>query len=126
MKDYKKVYDHQVRLMKELQDLIPETISGFEKMQRNHSMDSALSAKTKELIALGISISTQCEGCMITHLHHALDVGATRNEILEVLAVATMMGGAPALTMCGIALEAIDQYKTGKSPTLLFDSVSMH
>jgi AhpD family alkylhydroperoxidase len=108
-------------LSKALEHEIPETMHGFEKMQRNHSMDGVLEAKTKEMIALGISIVSRCEGCMITHLHHAVNCGATRDEILEVLSVSVMMGGSPALIMSGIALEALDQYEAAKAPAHLFE-----
>ena len=123
MRNYKMEFDHQLRIKKELEAMIPETISGFVKMERNHSMDGALTVKTKELIALGISVNSQCDGCMITHLHHALEAGADRAEILEVLSVSVMMGGAPALNKSGIVLEALDQYEAEKSPAHLFDPV---
>ena len=39
--------------------------------------DGELSRATKELLALAISISTQCEGCIAWHVHGALGAGAT-------------------------------------------------
>ena len=107
--------------MKELEHDIPETMSGYHKMKRNHSMDGALNAKTKELIALGISLVTKSEGCITTHLHHALERGATRNEILEVLSVAVMMGGGPVLIYAAQVMEAFDQLEEVKQPARLYD-----
>lgn len=121
MKNYRKEFEHLVRLKKALEHEIPETMHGFEKMQRNHSMDGALEAKTKEMIALGISIVSGCEGCMITHLQHALDCGATRSEIMEVLSVSVMMGGSPSVIKAGVALEAMDQYRSRKAPAQLYE-----
>jgi AhpD family alkylhydroperoxidase len=107
--------------MKELEQDLPETMSGYHKMKRNHAMDGALSAKSKEMIALGISLVTKSEGCINTHLHHALDRGATRNEILEVLSVAVMMGGGPVLIYAAQVLEALDQLEQMKQPARLYD-----
>lgn len=121
MKNYKAEYEHLVRLNKELENRIPETVTGFAKLQRHHSMDGVLPAKTKELIALGIAIASHCQGCVITHLYHALDAGVNREEILDVVAVSVMMGGSPAMIMAGVILEALDQYEAEKSPAHLFE-----
>ncbi len=121
MKDYKNLFEHVSRMMKELENEIPETMAGYEKMQRNHSMNGALSAKTKELIALGISITTQCEECIVTHLRHAIEGGASRAEILEVISVAIMMGGAPVMASAGHVLQAMNQLLEQKEPARLYD-----
>lgn len=120
MKNYKAEYEHLVRLNKVLENRIPETLAGLTKLQRHHSMNGDLPAKTKELVALGIAVTSQCEGSAITHLYDALKIGASRAEIEEVLTVAVMMGGSPALIMAGITLEALDQYEAENSPAHLF------
>lgn len=122
MKNYKKDHDHLLRLMKELEIELPETMAGFDKMQRSHSMDGALPAKTKELVALGISIVAKCEGCMTIHVQHALNAGATRTEIMEVVSVAIMMGGGPAVVYACQVLEALDEFRVSKQPASLYDS----
>ena len=121
MKNYRKEYHRLTRLMKELEHDMPETLAGYHKMKRNHSMDGALSAKSKEMIALGISLATRSEGCINTHLHHALERGASRNEIIEVLSVAVMMGGGPVLVYAAQVLEALDQLEEVKQPARLYD-----
>jgi AhpD family alkylhydroperoxidase len=121
MKDYKNLFEQVSRMMKELENEIPETMAGYDKMQRNHSMNGALSAKTKELIALGISITTQCEECIVSHLHHAIEGGTNRAEILEVISVAIMMGGAPVMAYAGHVLEAMNQLLGQKEPARLYD-----
>jgi AhpD family alkylhydroperoxidase len=55
-----------------------------------------LSAKTKELVALAISIVVHCEGCIAYYVHDAVEAGATRQELLETISVALLMGGGPA------------------------------
>jgi len=64
----------------------------------------ALDGKVKELIALAIGISSQCQRCIGLHVEAALKQGATAEEIRETIGVATMMGGGPAL-MYGLEAE---------------------
>lgn len=71
--------------------------------------DGALEKKTKELIALGIAISKQCEGCIVAHVESLLAIGATLEEIAEVVDVAVLMGGGPAVTYGGKAIEIAKQ-----------------
>ena len=49
---------------RELRRLIPEVYDGFSKLHGSAMAGGALDAKTKELIALAISVSTQCDGCI--------------------------------------------------------------
>ena len=47
----------------------------------------ALDPKTKELIALGISICIRCEPCIISHVDSLIKLGVTKEEIQETVAV---------------------------------------
>jgi AhpD family alkylhydroperoxidase len=49
---------------------------------------SALDRKTKELIAIAASLIAHCQGCLEGHIKKALKLGATREEIGEVIAIA--------------------------------------
>jgi AhpD family alkylhydroperoxidase len=80
-----------------MQELAPAVLS-----------DGALSLKHKELIALGIAISSQCEYCIAAHLKKCLDAGVTREEIVEVCGVAVLMGGGPALMYGSRTMEMLD------------------
>ena len=55
--------------------------------------DGALAQKYKELIALGISISNKCYGWIEYHVSSAVDIGTSREEILEATAVAVALSG---------------------------------
>ena len=58
--------------------------------------DGAISAKTKELIALAISVVKQCDGCIATHAKAVAAQGATAEEVADALGVALLMDGGPA------------------------------
>lgn len=55
---------------------------------------SALDLKTKELIAIGCSLIAKCEGCLEGHLKKARDLGCTKEEISDAIAVAVGISAA--------------------------------
>lgn len=88
----------------------PDVMSGFARMHRAATADGVLPAKTKELIALAISIAGHCDGCIAFHTHDAVKAGATRAEVEEAIGVAVMMGGGSAAVYGSDALDALDQF----------------
>ncbi len=50
---------------------------------------TALSLKTRELIAVAVAITTQCSYCIEAHTKNAVEAGATDGEIAESAWVAT-------------------------------------
>jgi len=73
--------------------------------------DGALSAKQKELIALGIGVAVRCEPCIYLHVEKSLHAGATPAEIMEAAGVAVMMGGGPASTYAPVVAAALDHFQ---------------
>lgn len=55
--------------------------------------DGALSGKVKRLIALAAGLQAGCTRCIQGQIKDALAVGATKEEILEAVSVAIVMGG---------------------------------
>ena len=76
--------------------------------------DGALNKKTKELMALSISIVTKCEPCMEWHLDQAMQAGATDEEIYETIDVAIEMGGGQSMAYSRFVLNALE-YLKGKT-----------
>ncbi len=98
------------RLIKGLGTEIPDTMGGFGKLHKNAVAEGVLSTRTKELIALGIAIGVCCDGCIAYHVHDALRAGASKEEIVETIGVAILMGGGPALMYGADAYEALEQF----------------
>lgn len=90
---------------------IPETLQAFMGLHEAAASDGVLSSKMKELIALAIAVNVRCDGCIAFHVNDALQAGATREEILESLGVAILMGGGPALMYAVEALQALNQFE---------------
>jgi len=80
----------------------------FLEMEKAAYSDGALSKKFKELIAVGISVTIDCESCMQWHIEQAAKVGATKAEILEAIEVGIEMGGGPATVSARFALEVLE------------------
>jgi len=77
----------------------------FLDMEQAAFADGALPKKTKELIAVGISVVINCESCMQWHIEQAAGAGADRREVLEAVEVGIEMGGGPATAHARFALE---------------------
>lgn len=89
-----------------------EIMRGFHAMHQAATAPGALSTRVKELLALGIAISTQCDGCVAWHVTNAVKAGAVRDEVLETIGVAIMMGGGPSTYYGGKALDALNSVLT--------------
>jgi AhpD family alkylhydroperoxidase len=111
-KRYPEYYDHLRDLMNKLGESLPLTMTAFGQLHQKTVEDGALSAKVKELIALGIAITVRCDGCISYHVHDALEAGASRQEIAETIGVAILMGGGPSVMYGCEALEALEQFET--------------
>jgi len=77
--------------------------------------DGALTARTKHLMAVAISIAARCDGCVAYYVHNALRDGATRDEVCEAIGVAVLMGGGPAAVYGAHAYEALEQFTASQA-----------
>jgi AhpD family alkylhydroperoxidase len=93
---------------------LPGAMAGFAQLHKGALGDGVLSVKIKELIALAIAVSARCEGCIAFHTRDALQAGASRQEILEALGVAILMGGGPSAMYACEAMEALEQFQAVK------------
>ena len=110
---YPDAYIRLQRLAGSLGKSIPGPMAGFGQLHKTSLEDGRLSKKVKELMALSIAIYSRCEGCVAYHVHDSLRAGAEREEVLEAIGVALMMGGGPALIYGCEALEALEQFGSG-------------
>jgi len=68
----------------------------FQAFNKAAFAEGAIPAKYKELIALGVALTTQCWYCLEVHRESARKAGATQEELAEVTLVAAAIraGGA--------------------------------
>ena len=100
----------------ELRRAQPAPMQAFSELARTATADGAVDRKTKELIALAIGVTQRCDGCIGFHAKALRDLGASRDEIAEVMAMSVYMGGGPALMYAADALRAFDQFSEASRP----------
>ena len=92
----------------------PDVMQSFMQLHQSNAKDGALSVKVKELMALSIGICVRCDGCIAFHVHDAIEAGATREEIVETIGVAILMGGGPSVVYGTKALQALEDFMEKK------------
>jgi AhpD family alkylhydroperoxidase len=94
---------------------MPEIAQHYNAFTEACFKEGALSQKEKQLIALGISIYSQDEYCIIYHTKGCLDQGASEEEILEAVGVAAAFGGGAAMsqavTLVQEAIEDLSEFQ---------------
>ena len=108
--DYVELHRHLDERLARLGTEIPGPMTGFARLHKKAVEDGTLSHKVKEMMALAIGIVVGCEGCIAYHVHDAVAGGATRQELLETVGVALLMGGGPGSIYAAHALDAIEQF----------------
>ena len=93
-----------------LRSSTPEVMKSFSDLGRAATAGGVLDRKTKELIALALSIAARCDPCIGFHMQTLVKLGVTRQEIDETLGVATYMGGGPSLMYAASAIAAFDEF----------------
>jgi AhpD family alkylhydroperoxidase len=100
-------YRQQVQgMVAELGRSTPGTMRGYRELSNAGTAKDLLGAKTRELIALAVAVTRQCDGCITIHMDAALKHGATRDEIAEALGVAIAVNAGAALVYSTRALDA--------------------
>jgi AhpD family alkylhydroperoxidase len=94
---------------------MPEFAKHFNAFTEECFKEGALSQREKQLIALGISLYTQDEYCIIYHTKGCLDQGCSEQEILEAVGVTAAFGGGAAMsqavTLVQECIEDLNQLK---------------
>jgi AhpD family alkylhydroperoxidase len=88
----------------------PEVMKNFNELGRAATAAGVLDAKTKELIAMALSVAARCDPCIAFHAKALVRLGASRQELDETLGVATYMGGGPSLMYAAHAVAAFDEF----------------
>jgi len=113
IQDWQTLIDNMNGGIRTLRQGAPDVMKAFSEMSRAAHGGAALDGKTKELIALAISVAVRCQPCVAYHAEGAIKAGATREEVAETLAIAVYMGAGPSVMYAAQALEAHDQLAGG-------------
>ena len=108
MQDWNAYRDALLAKVADYGKLSPDVMRGLLTMDGGASKMRRLDAKTHELIALSVAVTTLCDGCIAVHTKKAVEQGTTRGEIAEALGVAISLNAGAALTYSARVLDAHD------------------
>jgi AhpD family alkylhydroperoxidase len=86
-----------------------QTMMAFNGLATAASRAGKVSPAIKELTAVAIAVATGCEDCIVYHVAAAKKHGATRDELIELMAVSVEMAGGPGAVYAAKAIEFFDQ-----------------
>ncbi|UCE17002.1 MAG: carboxymuconolactone decarboxylase family protein [Candidatus Bathyarchaeota archaeon] len=93
--------------LKILRDVDPEFLKVFTDTENLAFSEGALTAKTKTLVAMAIDATHGSVQGVVALAQEAIEIGATKEEIIEALRVAYYIGGAGAIYTAAYALQTI-------------------
>ena len=88
-----------------LGELAPEAFKAFQAFDAAAVAPGAVPVKYKELIAIGVALTTQCPYCIEIHTRNARKAGATEQELAETILIAAALRAGGAMTHGTHALE---------------------
>lgn len=83
-------------------------IKRFFNLDTNTYKDGALPSQTKELLGLVASAVLRCNDCIDYHLEQCAKTGSTKEEIVEALNVALVVGGSIVIPHMRHAIETLE------------------
>ena len=102
------VYPETTRELREQRtQLAPKPAEAFKAFNQSVFAEGAISAKTKQLIAVAVAHVTQCPYCIRGHTKAAMQHGATPEEVMEAIWVAAEMRAGGAYAHSLLALDTI-------------------
>ena len=95
--------------------LAPDIHQAFADFSERVFAEGALPVKTKQLIAVAAAHITQCPYCIRGHTKAALRHGASDEEIMEAIWVATEMRAGGAIAHSTLALDTMEEFHRRKA-----------
>lgn len=93
----------------DLGKLSPGTLKGYRELSSAGQQTGRLDGKTRDLIAIAVAVTRQCDGCITTHVHAAKQHGATAEELAEALGVAVAVNAGAALVYSARVMDAFGE-----------------
>jgi AhpD family alkylhydroperoxidase len=99
-----------------LRAAIPGVYTGYSALHQAAMADGALPVKVKELIALAIAVTRECDGCVTAHARAAYRQGVSAQEVAEAMGVAILMNGGPGTVWGPRAYAAFEEFAGAAGP----------
>jgi AhpD family alkylhydroperoxidase len=83
-------------------------------LDTNTYLDGALDSRTKEMLGLVASMVLRCDDCVKYHLQKCSELGVSSEEMMEIFAVANLVGGTIVIPHTRRAIEFWDELKLNR------------
>ncbi|TVR28077.1 MAG: carboxymuconolactone decarboxylase family protein [Balneolaceae bacterium] len=102
-------FRNQRQIMNEkILDLNHLGVKRFFNLDSNTYKEGALPTKTKELLGLVASAVLRCNDCIDYHLEQCVKTGSTKEEIIDALNIALVVGGSIFIPHMRHAIETLE------------------
>jgi len=96
---------------RQLRQKIPDVYAGYVRMSAAAMGDGGeLPARMRELIALAIAVTRECDGCIAAHARGAARQGASEQEVADALGITILMNGGPGTVWAPRAYAAFQEF----------------
>jgi AhpD family alkylhydroperoxidase len=97
MRDWNDYLEQTNAAIAEIGAASPDIVRAYRTLGEAGHKTGKLDAKTRELIALAVAVTRQCDGCINAHTLAAVKAGASKEELIEALGVAITVNAGAAL-----------------------------
>lgn len=115
MIDWNAYHTQVLHTIAEIGRTSPDIVRGYRTLGDAGQKTNVLGAKMRELIAVAVAATVQCDGCIAVHTEAALKNGASDEEIIEALGVAVAVKAGSALIYSTRVMDAV-KAKRGQQP----------
>ncbi|WCN38278.1 carboxymuconolactone decarboxylase family protein [Aneurinibacillus uraniidurans] len=111
MNEYTKAIHEYKESVKMFQQTSSDFTNAYHAFTGAAFADGAVSQKDKHLIALGVSLGTQDEYCILYHTMEALHKGASEQEVYEAFQVSAALRGGSAFSQLSLVQHALSEFR---------------
>lgn len=90
----------------------PKLMQAYQGFNASQNSNGALDAKTRELIALAVAVTTRCDGCIASHAKSAKEAGVTEAELADALGTAMALNTGAAFVYSNRVMDAFQQFSS--------------
>lgn len=101
--------DNRKKQLGRLAELMPDLAKGLVAVKDEAYKDGAIDSKTKRLMAVAIALAAGCKNCVLGQTEAALDLGATKEEFLETIAVVASIRGTTGIAESYRVIQFLDE-----------------
>lgn len=97
-----------IKKLRKVRELTPDSFKAYVEFDKQALSEGALAQKIKRLIAIAVAHTTQCPFCIDFHTKEAKKLGATEQEIVEVMWISAALRAGASVAHSVLAVNAYE------------------